>query len=311
MKNTLLLLLCCCCGLAKLSGQALTDSTITMIAFWSNQVYVEYDFVYTEEELEEGDTIRKRTEFEVIMSILDSTENSYMLQWEYGNYEMNYEMTPLEKNILELCAEFPVVYETDELGTFQGLTNWKEMKQVAKGIVGKYLESKRDSLPDSLAVKVERMVLGLFESENQMSYWAKDLHFFHYLYGATLSRTVPFEGVKYYTNPFIQQQMPGIQRIEVLDIDEETWTARIKVTSGIGGDQAKALMYDYLINNLEKLGLEAEEVTKEKLPGLSVQEELYCTYDILSGYILEGSYSKRVKSEEDFKNVKYTYKLRN
>lgn len=292
-------------------SQAVTDSTIAMIAFWSNGDKATYEFKEVEDKLSKGEKTLKTTTYDMIMTITDSTNNNYSVKWEYENYKIDYELEQFEKDLMEICEDIPIHYRTDELGAFETIENWEAMKNIADKAFTKWISDKED-LPDSISVGLKNMMLSMFESEQQMNYWARDIKFFHYLYGANLSRTVPFEGIKLYTNPFIKKTMEGTQRVEVIAVDEENWIAQIKVKSGIDGDKAKSLMIDFMKQNMESLGIKDEsEIKMEDIPNYSVAEEIDCIYDIETGYILKGSYSKLTKLNDDYKLTTYEYKLKN
>lgn len=292
-------------------SQVVTDSTIAMIAFWSNGDEATYEFKEVEDKLSKGEKTLKTTTYDMIMTIIDSTDNSYSVKWEYENYKIDYELEQYEKDLMEICEDIPIQYRTDELGAFETIENWEAMKSNAEKAVTDWI-SKKEDLPDSISIGLKNMMLSMFESEQQVNYWARDLKFFHYLYGASLSRTVPFEGVKLYTNPFIKKAMEGTQRVEVIAVDEENWIAQIKVKSGIDGGKAKELMIDFMKQNMESLGIKDEsEIKKEEIPNYSVTEEIDCIYDIETGYILKGSYSKLTKLNDDYKLTTYEYKLKN
>jgi hypothetical protein len=296
---------------SNIYSQAVTDSTIAMIAFWSIDDEAIYEFKEVEDKLSKGEKTLKTSTYDVRMTIVDSTENKYSLKWEYENIKRDYKLEPFEEELMEICADIPVQYRTDELGTFETIENWKEMKGFADKAFNRLISEKKD-LPDSISVGLKNMLSAMFESEEQMNYWARDLKFFHYLYGANLNRKTPFEGIKLYSNPFIKKIMPGTQRIEVIAVDEENWIAKIKVKSGIDGDKAKDLMIDFIKQNMENSGIKDEsEIKREDIPNYSVTEEIDCTYDILTGYILKGSYSKLTKLNDDYKLTTYEYKLKN
>lgn len=311
MNKTLLVIALILSFSVNIYSQALTDSTIAMISFWSLGDKAIYEFKQVEDKLSKGEKTLKTTTYDVIMTIVDSTESGYSVKWEYENHKIDYELEQFEKGLMEICEGISVKYKTNELGEFENIENWEEMKNIADEAFNNWISEKKD-LPDSISVGLKNMLLAMFESEQQINYWARDLQFFHYLYGVNLSRTVPFEGIKHYTNPFINKTMEGTQKIEVVAVDEENLIAQIKVKSGIDGDKAKALMIDFVKHNMERLGIKDEnEIKEEHIPNYAVTEEIDCIYDIQTGYILKGSYSKLTRLNDDYKLTTYEYELKN
>ena len=308
--NKIRLIICLSLGMSITAfSQAITDSTIAMIAFWEMNDERVYEFVETEEKLKKGVKTLKKSNYDLTMTILDSSATNYRVKWQYDNHEIDYEMEAMEKEILEICGNIPVEYRTNELGAFETIVNWEEMKTKIDEAFTTVIN--KEALPDSIKLGLTNMITSMFSSEAQVNFWARDLNFFHYLYGASLHRTQPFEGVKNYTNPFIKTTMPGTQRVEVVAVDEENWIAKIKVTSGIDGDQAKALMIDFVKKNMKELGIEnEEEIKEEELPNYSVEETMNYIYNIETGYILKGFYSKMTRVNEDYKRTSYNYKIK-
>lgn len=291
------------------SAQALTDSTIAMIAFWSPEEEYTYQFKETENKKSKGEVSLKTMTYDLHMTVLDSTADHYILQWTYDNYQLNYTMQPYEKELLEIMQNIPIQYRTNAFGKFENILNWELMSANAEKAFDLWLTQK-ESIPDSISTPLKQMTMALFESEAQMKYWARDLRFFHYLYGANLYRDRPMKGTKFYTNPFIKKNMPGNETVEVVAVDEENWIAEINVQSGIDGEASRELVYDFLLNNMENFGItDKSEIKKEEIPGFTVTEKLNCIYHIPSGVIIKGEYSKRTEVGQDYKDTTYTFEL--
>lgn len=294
----------------NLSSQVLTDSTIAMIAFWKIGDKVVYEFSETIDKLSKSEKTLETTSYDVAMSIIDSTSNNYKVKWEYSNYERDYKLDQFEKDLYEVCSKIPVLFITNEYGSFESVENWEVMSKVAGDAFNKWLIQKPE-LPDSTAAKMKEMLNSMFSNQKQVNFLARDLKFFHYLYGINLDRESPYEGVKYYSNPFLKTVMPGREKVIVQAIDEQNWIAKVKVISGIGGKEAKALMLDFMKKNMRELGLTDEsEINSDDIPEFSTSEELEIIYNIETGYILKGKYQKITKLDSDYKNTTYDFKLK-
>lgn len=291
-------------------SQTLTDSTICQIAFWEIGDTVDYAFTSIEEKLEEGKETIETTTYNMRMTVLDSTAESYQIRWDYSDMQMDYIMDEIERELVKLSAKIPTYYRTDEFGTFESLENWEDMIGIVDTVFSKFIAEQGKDLPDSVNVMMKNMMMGMFQSEEQANYWAQDINQFHYLYGANLSRTVPYEGQKLYTNPFVKTMMPGTQKISVVAIDEENSIAHIKVESGITGEATRQLMYDFIANNLESFNLTKEELKMEDIPAFTVSEELNCIYHIDSGYILRGNFTKLTTLNDDYKRRTMEYEMK-
>jgi hypothetical protein len=291
-------------------AQVLTDSTIAQIAFWQIGDEAVYTFEQTEENFEEGQLSKVVTTYEVQMVIIDSTANSYTVQWNYSNYQVDPPLSPKEREFYDICEQIPVVYQTDAFGRFQGIVNWKEMQQAARQAINQRFAGEAD-IPDSPKQFVTQLVMSLFQNQQQASYWANDIRFFHHLYGVNLLRDKPNMGVRYFTTPLMETQIAGEQKITVESVDEEQWIAHLKAISGIEGEAARSLMYDFLLRNMEKFNIQnEEEIVREDIPALTIKEELDCIYHIPSGYIIQGRNAKRTEMAGQYKQTTYAYQLK-
>ncbi|GAA0880192.1 hypothetical protein GCM10009119_31620 [Algoriphagus jejuensis] len=110
------------------------DSSVKTIAFWDLNETYSYTVVLENYDVVEADTIdRILTSYTVDMLVIDSTETSYDVRWTYR--DMDYELVdenPLLEALMEKLNELTggsvVEFRTDELGAFQEVTNWEEIR---------------------------------------------------------------------------------------------------------------------------------------------------------------------------------------
>ena len=81
-----------------------------------------------EDKLKNKDTIsRQLMKYEVDVKIIDSTANSYSIEWFYKNYSINTE-NELVRKLTSIADDISVKIKTDEYGAFLEVIKWKEVR---------------------------------------------------------------------------------------------------------------------------------------------------------------------------------------
>lgn len=113
-------------------GQILDDSTAQVIGYWHKGDKQSYVVSLQEIKLKETDTTSNETlTYDVDITVLDSTESSYTIEWYYHNYNTSAE-DDLARQMVSTFEALKVVIETDELGSFKTVKNWEEVRDHMK-----------------------------------------------------------------------------------------------------------------------------------------------------------------------------------
>ncbi|MDD2528874.1 MAG: hypothetical protein PHT26_12625 [Lentimicrobiaceae bacterium] len=111
------------------SGQInAVDSTVQVIAYWDKLEKQTFSISNEKVKIQAGDTItRDLTRYEVDITVLDSTQNEYVLNWYYHDYvvESDNEMIMKLSSIIE---HMNVQIKTDEMGTLIEVINWHDIR---------------------------------------------------------------------------------------------------------------------------------------------------------------------------------------
>lgn len=108
------------------------DSTAQVISFWNIGEKQSYSMSLQKIKLKGADTTENvLLTYDVDITVLDSTENSYIVEWFYKNYKTN-STNEIVKKITSLSEAIKVVIETDEFGAIKGVRNWKAVSDYMK-----------------------------------------------------------------------------------------------------------------------------------------------------------------------------------
>lgn len=135
MKKLLQSLLFSLLALPVIGQINLEDSTVQTIAFWDLNERNTYQFVLESFEVIEEDTAAwSKVSYQVEMTILDSTENSYEVLWEYQNFQLENDRQDslydqfIDK-MMSITEGSTVQFKTNEYGVLQEVTNWEEIQR--------------------------------------------------------------------------------------------------------------------------------------------------------------------------------------
>jgi len=158
----------------------LNDSTAQVISYWNLGDSYSYSISLQKLKIKDQDTTSNEfMTYSVDVSVVDSTENSYDIEWFYHNYQTN-STNEIIKKITALAEDLKIVIETDELGTIKGVKNWEDVTASIK----KSLEPIRDeykNIPQLGKVfdQLETMYNSKAGIENMAIQDIQQFHFFH------------------------------------------------------------------------------------------------------------------------------------
>lgn len=113
----------------------LQDSTVQTIGYWDIGEKQSYTITETKVKTKQTDTISSDFfKYDVDVSVIDSTKDSYTINWFYHNISFQTKDT-IRKKLNSIVENMNVKIKTNELGVFQEVINWKDIRDyIFKGI---------------------------------------------------------------------------------------------------------------------------------------------------------------------------------
>lgn len=134
MKKSYLLLLLILTPILVLAQINPKDSTVQTIGYW--KLHDKETFTITENSYQVKNTTdttkRQVYTYKVDVEIIDSTTNSYTIKWLYRDFAIKETWNPLLEKIILMSNNLPIIFKTDEYGTFQEVVNWEEGRDFLK-----------------------------------------------------------------------------------------------------------------------------------------------------------------------------------
>jgi len=239
-------------------------TAIPIVSYWSKgDVYTflvkKSKKTWKEEDLSKADS----SEYTATFTVIDSTETSYTIKWEFENEYSNLSMIPSKyQSNFKKYQKNEVIYTTDEVGVFQGIKNWKEISQQMKDFYSQLLEVLKTDESENLKTLKNMLdpIMKIYSSKEGIEQLVfKEIYYFHFPYGVEYSIAEPLEYEEEFPNLFGGDPLKGLAKIEVIGVDQENEIVTLLNTKNINEADTKR----FLMEALKKMGFKDKEVEEE------------------------------------------------
>jgi hypothetical protein len=285
MKNKFLLLLSIILTSLHVESQInYEDSTVQAITYWElNESHV-YEITQSKNKSKETvPTDEGAMRSEVRISVIDSTETSYTIEWRFlKHYIPNLDLIPELKDLLDKKR---YIYRTNELGEFEELLNWEEVRDntlaTAKVALNSVAKS-NNALNDSLSRLVNTFTESLMTKEYVEQKVIEPINMFHSFFGAEYKLGEILESEIEIPIPIPNMQSTKAQvKVWFDSIDEEYDTYTLCYEQKIDQEAAKKLISEFMDNLSKQLSNKnLSDVVNEALrEGLDYKITIYSEFD--------------------------------
>lgn len=194
----------------------LKDSSANYIANWKKGENKIFYIVHNKESYESG-KLKSQFNFsyEANITILDSTENSYTIQWIFHLPTKVKETNPRLADSLPVFEGMKMIFKTSETGEFKELINWKEVKDTYIKMMEFSLPKKMDSTTKSALEQSE----ALFNSKEMVeSALIKEIQLFYLPYGDTFT-TNEIKAKTQLPTPFGSEPVPALETYKITELN--------------------------------------------------------------------------------------------
>lgn len=270
----------------------MNDSSAQVIGYWDLNETQSY--LITQENIRvRGDdtTSREFYKYLVDMTIVDSTENSYLIDWFYSDYDVQTD-NELIKKLAAVAEDMTVRIRTDELGAFQEVINWEEVRaHILKGT--ELLAQDTKDIPNM--DEVIKQLEGMYSTKESIELGAvKDMRQFFTFHGAKYEYGKDYNADMKVAN--LRGGEPFDAKVTVwldeLNPDDNNFIIRMQQT--VDSEQLTNATFEYLVNVADMK--KAPAPTKEEMPTLT--NDTWTASRIHgSGWIIYSVETKEVRSE--------------
>lgn len=245
-------------------GQSESSGSIPFVAYWSIGDTFEFNIrkisiQWDDDILVKADTIYRNVRFKVI----DSTASMYKVEWRYAN-EMQEE--PLVKNLFNKITKnnvyTTVIYTTDEMGEFQGVENWKEIRDDLIRELKATLQGKMFSEPKNAEMysKAQQPIIEAYSTKEGVEELAlKELYYFHMPLGYEFEIDEVYEYEDVLPSLIGGEDMRCDYKVTVDNIDRNNSICRVTEEMTVNPDDSKR----EVISMMDRMGIDYDEFSEE------------------------------------------------
>lgn len=283
----------------------LEDSTVQVIGFWDRNEKQSYTVSREEYKVSKGDTTgRVIYTYDVDITIIDSTAKSYTIQWDYSNFNVVSELAFMKK-LLEATKLNKAIIKTNELGVFEELVNWKEVRKETMRLF-KVLQNEFKEIPNFDTLLKQQMAL--FQSkasiEAALIEEIQQFYTFHggsYKYGVDIESTIQLAN-KYGGKPFDAEVVIWVDTLNATDS-----YSTICMTNTVDSVQLWDAAYEYVTKMASTMSIPLPK--KEEFP--SFKNITYTTAQIHNwGWIIYSIVTKEIEADNMLKVVEQIIEIK-
>ena len=272
---------------------SIKDSTVQVIGYWSKYDKQSYDVTYEKYKVKNKDTIsRELMKYEVDVKIIDSTENSYTIEWFYKNYSIDTE-NELVRKLTSIANDISVKIKTDEYGAFVEVIDWEEVRDYLEKVTEKLKVELKD-VPNYKEIIAN--VMSIYSTKESVEANAiKDALQFYKFHGVKYKLGEELTGKLETSNNFGGKPFETDVQYSLDEINETDGNSILRSNEIINSEELTNATYNYL----KKLGTFGDKFPpRNKFPSLTNETNTASRIHGETGWIIYSIETKTVTAEE-------------
>ena len=272
---------------------SIKDSTVQVIGYWSKYDKQSYDVTYEKYKVKNKDTIsRELMKYEVDVKIIDSTANSYSIEWFYKNYSINTE-NELVRKLTSIADDISVKIKTDEYGAFLEVINWEEVRDYLEKVTEKLKVELKD-VPNYKEIIAN--VMSIYSTKESVEANAiKDALQFYKFHGVKYKLGEELTGKLETSNNFGGKPFETDVQYSLDEINETDGNSILRSNEIINSEELTDATYNYL----KKSGTFGDKFpARNKFPSLTNETNTASRIHGETGWIIYSIETKTITAEE-------------
>ena len=236
------------------------NSSAQAITYWDLYDSVSYEVLLEKIKINEGDTTsHQKITYDVGVTVVDSTHNSYVIEWHYQHFEVE-GADPFTARLLSISDDITVQIRTDELGTIQTVENWEVVRDYTSGIIDELLADMQ-SIPKLESI-VENMK-SMYATEAGVTNAAiQDAQQYHTFFGVVYELGEKIESPMLVPNLYFPDEpLRAKLKLELTDLDRELDSYFLRYEHVVNEGDLKQATYKYL-EQMEMPKMVLDEIAK-------------------------------------------------
>ena len=117
-----------------------TDSTATVVSYWEKGDILKFSLLQKKEKYKDARLVSDgNSTSTIILTVIDATDKSYTLNWKCDQIRVNVAgaRDTFSLRLIQIIEGINFRYKTSELGEFQELLNWEEVRDFVHQVIDK------------------------------------------------------------------------------------------------------------------------------------------------------------------------------
>lgn len=264
----------------------LKDSTVQTVGYWDKKEKQSYSIVTDKFKVKGKDTISKaRLTYDVEITVIDSTDKSYTLQWAYSNYKST-STDKIRKKVDAAPQGLKILVKTDEMGSFEEVLNWQQVRDhMLRTSSLLRTEFGNDKDFDMVMKEVEKIYS---TKENVEAIAINDIQQFYMFHGGKYTKGEPSEGSIQIPNVFGGKPFDADVFIYLDEINKDDDNYVLRYEQSVDEKQLMAAATEYVTTIAKKIGkpvpkdFNLKEMVHQTIVGARLHEYGWPIYSILT-----------------------------
>lgn len=236
----------------KTYGQInMNDSTVQVIGYWDKNEKQTYIVTNESYKVKDSDTTsRESYKYAVDITIVDSTADSYTIDWFYHDYDIKAD-NELIKKLSSIAEDMTVTILTDGLGAFKEVKNWKDIRDfILKGT--KILKKETKDIPN--IDKVIKQMEDMYSTKESIEAAAiKEIQQFYTYHGGKYKLGEEISASMKVANLYGGEPFDTEVTLWLDEINTEDNNSIIRMQQIVNSEQLTKTTFDYLTKMSETM----------------------------------------------------------
>jgi hypothetical protein len=236
----------------KTYGQInMNDSTVQVIGYWDKNEKQTYIVTNESYKVKDSDTTsRESYKYAVDITIVDSTADSYTIDWFYHDYDIKAD-NELIKKLSSIAEDMTVTILTDGLGAFKEVKNWKDIRDfILKGT--KMLKKETKDIPN--IDKVIKQMEDIYSTKESIEAAAiKEIQQFYTYHGGKYKLGEEISASMKVANLYGGEPFDTEVTLWLDEINTEDNNSIIRMKQIVNSEQLTKTTFDYLTKMSETM----------------------------------------------------------
>ncbi|PWJ43968.1 hypothetical protein [Sediminitomix flava] len=247
----------------------MNDSSAQVIGYWDMNEKQSYTITEEKYKIRDADTTnREFIKYSVDVTIVDSTANSYDIEWLYKDFDIDTE-DEFSKKLISISENMVIKIRTDEMGSLQHVLNWKEVqKYISKSLKLLKKEFKKQIKDAPNMDQIFRQVANMYATKEAIEAGAiKEILQFYTFHGARYELGEEYKGDMKTANLLGGEPFDTHMSVSLDELNPEDNNYIIRMKSSVDSQQLTDATFNYLTQMTASLNV--SNLKREDFPNLS------------------------------------------